>query len=984
MSRKCFLHLCLTIAVMLAGLAAPLVQPSVAFGAAPPDQPENYLPAKGAVDQSLMPTLVSDNFFDFDYDTHIASQWQVATAANHNTNQDGSYKKTAYDSGTDSSNLVSIDVPLGYLDYSNTYWWHVRYRDSSPEWSEWSDETSFITVAAPQADFTADPNEAGVGQTVYFTDASSGGVAPLSYQWDFGDSSGSTDPSPTHNYSSAGTYSVTLTITDAAGGTNTATKANYITVVAGLHADFSADRTAVVVGQNVTFTNKTSGGGTWVLYEWDFGDGATYSTYSKDVQPTHFYASVGPYTVALTATNLWSRDSDNETKTNYITVSAVLAVDFRADKVVAAVGQTIQFTDLSTGGVTPLTYKWHFNNDTIVDSTAQNPSYSYSSVGTYTVVLTVTDSAANQDTETKTNYVTVITVDITPPVISAVSATGITTTSATIIWTTDEPATGQVEYGLDRTYGSTTALDTSPVTSHGVNLTGLTSETTYHYRVNSADGSGNPAISADYTFTTSDVTGPVISGVTATDVTATGATITWTTNEVATSQIEYGLTEEYGSSTIVDTNLVTSHSVKLTGLKAPKTYHYRVNSADGSGNPAISADYTFTTTDDTSPSKPVVTDDGASTTSLTELHATWTSSDPQSGIVEYQYAIGTTAGGTDVVSWTSVGTNTEVTRTGLTLAWGTAYYFSVKAKNEQGAWSSVGSSNGIQVTDATPPSTPVVTDDGGSTTSTTQLHATWTCNDPESGIEKYQYAIGTTAGGIDVVGWTSVGTSDGVTKTGLKLTVGVTYFFSVRAKNSDGLLSSVGVSDGILVVPPSIGHGTVSAAGGTVQTTDGKITARFPVDAVVGTVTVTIEEIATPSDNSTPEGFTAGNTSFVIKVTDADGKAVVTFSKSIVITLKYSEADVAAGGGDPDNLVLAYWDEAAGEWKALETKVDTTNKTLTLPTTHLSTWAVLARTASAPSGGLPPLVWLLCLVAAVAVVVPIALILARKWFYLKD
>ena len=887
MSKKAFLYLGLVLAVLLSGILVPLGQPSVALGA-DPGQPSNSSPADGATDQTLTPTLVASPYYDSDGDTHAYTHWQIRGASgNYNSN-------LVWQSLYDPSNLESIAVPASTLNYSTAYYWHVQYLDSNGGRSGWSAETSFTTVAAPQAGFSADRTEVGVDQTVYFTDSSSGGVAPLTYQWDFNNDTitDSTEQNPTHSYSSAGTYTVVLTITDAAGGTDPETKASYITVVAGLVADFSADRTAVVVGQTVTFTNKTSGGGTWVSYKWDFGDGTTYSTYSKDVQPTHSYASMGPYTVFLTATNLWGSDSDNETKTNYITVSAVLAVDFSADKVVAAVGQSIQFTDQSAaGGVTPLTYKWDFNNDTIVDSTAQNPSYSYSSVGTYTVVLTVTDSAANQDSETKTDYITVIPVDITPPVTSAVSATSITTTSATIIWTTDEPATSQVEYGLDTTYGSATALDPSPV---------------------------------------------------------------------------------------------TSHSVELTGLKAGKTYYCRVNSADGSGNPAIPADYTFTTPDDTAPSKPVVTDDGASTTSLTELHATWTSSDPQSGIVEYQYAIGTTAGGTDVANWTSVGTNTEVTRTGLKLTWGTAYYFSVKAKNGQGTWSSVGSSNGIQVTDATPPSTPVVTDDGASTRSASQLHATWTCDDPESGIEKYQYAIGTTAGGTDVVGWTSAGTSDGVTRTGLKLTVGVTYYFSVRAENADGLLSGVGVSDGILVAPQGTGEGDISAAGGTVQTGDGRITVVFPADAVAGTVTVAIEQIAPPSDASPPEGFESGIAYFVIEVTDASGKAVVAFSKSIVIRVEYSEADVAAAGGDPDNLVLAYWDEAAGEWKVLETKLNTASMTLGASTSHLTTWAVLARTAPAASGGLPPLVWLLGLIGLVAVVVPAVLIFARKRFYLQD
>jgi len=87
----------------------------------------------------------------------------------------------------------------------------------------------------------------------------------------------------------------------------------------------------------------------------------------------------------------------------------------------------------------------------------------------------------------------------------------------------------------------------------------------------------------------------VISAANYTDITKTGATITWTTSENATSQIEYGLTEEYGSSTTLDTNLVTSHSEELTGLKAGKTYHYRVISKDAANNQAASADATFTT-----------------------------------------------------------------------------------------------------------------------------------------------------------------------------------------------------------------------------------------------------------------------------------------------------------------------------------------------------------------------------------------------------
>ena len=101
--------------------------------------------------------------------------------------------------------------------------------------------------------------------------------------------------------------------------------------------------------------------------------------------------------------------------------------------------------------------------------------------------------------------------------------------------------------------------------------------------------------------------------------------------------------------------------------------------------------------DFTDPTTPVVTDDGAYTYLFTQLHATWSASDPETGIVEYKYCIGTAVGVCDTVGWTSLGVATEVTKTGLNLQDGETYYFNVKARNGAGHWSEVGSSNGITV-----------------------------------------------------------------------------------------------------------------------------------------------------------------------------------------------------------------------------------------------------------------------------------------------
>jgi chitodextrinase len=100
------------------------------------------------------------------------------------------------------------------------------------------------------------------------------------------------------------------------------------------------------------------------------------------------------------------------------------------------------------------------------------------------------------------------------PNISNVAATSISTTGATITWTTDVAATSQVEYGTTTAYGTMTALDASPVTSHTVSLTGLTISTLYHYRVHSKNSAGIESISGDFAFSTSsstDATPPTVS-----------------------------------------------------------------------------------------------------------------------------------------------------------------------------------------------------------------------------------------------------------------------------------------------------------------------------------------------------------------------------------------------------------------------------------------------------------------------------------------
>jgi len=158
----------------------------------------------------------------------------------------------------------------------------------------------------------------------------------------------------------------------------------------------------------------------------------------------------------------------------------------------------------------------------------------------------------------------------------------------------------------------------------------------------------------------------------------------------------------------------------------------------------------------------------------------------------------------------------------------------------------------------------------------------------------------------------------------------------------------------------------LSSDGGSAETSDGQVSTEFPSGAVSGPAMVTIEMETAASLPDVPEAFMIGDTCFVIVALDEDGNEIVTLSQPSTITVKYSGEDLAAADGDPRRLVLAFWDEAAGEWKALKTSVNTADMTLSASTGHLSTWVVLAKTASA-SNGLPLWSWVVIGLFAVVV-----------------
>lgn len=246
---------------------------------------------------------------------------------------------------------------------------------------------TYTTQAAqrPTTDFFAQRTTVRIDSAVNFFDNS--GNSPTSWVWDFGDGDTSHAKNPTHQYDTLGKYTVQLIATNSVGS-DTLKKINYITIrriplepVAG----FTVDNKSPLVNTAVQFTDTTLNE-VWG-WEWDFGDDST----SNEQHPIHTYTSTGTYSVRLIASG--EAGSDTILKQNYITViNEVLVPEARFGYTTNALQAS--FTDSSING--PTYWYWDFDSDMnpgTYTSNDENPTFTYGSAGTYSVCLTVENSA---------------------------------------------------------------------------------------------------------------------------------------------------------------------------------------------------------------------------------------------------------------------------------------------------------------------------------------------------------------------------------------------------------------------------------------------------------------------------------------------------------------------------------------------------------------------------------------------------------------
>lgn len=230
------------------------------------------------------------------------------------------------------------------------------------------------------AGFTSAITTGTCADRIQFTNTSVG--SNLTYLWDFGDGTISTQSNPLKGYSASGTYTVSLTVSN---GTETASASAGVTAVAvsaGPAAGFTINSNPQPLSSNrFNFTNTSThlGFGWNTSYAWDFGDGTTntINTFVYDKR----YAAAGTYYVRLTAV---SSQGCTDVSTHTVTITPSAVASFAAS-INTCSSREINFTNTSVLNTSNL---WNFG-DGSAESTSTNPSHTYASDGTYFVTLTI-------------------------------------------------------------------------------------------------------------------------------------------------------------------------------------------------------------------------------------------------------------------------------------------------------------------------------------------------------------------------------------------------------------------------------------------------------------------------------------------------------------------------------------------------------------------------------------------------------------------
>lgn len=209
-----------------------------------------------------------------------------------------------------------------------------------------------------------------VGNTIQFDSGASSNTVSFAWTFEGGTPATSSEMHPTVTYAEAGTFEISLVLTNPAGSET-------LTQSIDIGEAPTASYTSTSDQMTTMFTNTSTGGDT---YAWDFGDGNT----STEQNPTHTYSMEGMFEVTLNVTN----ECGQSDFTQSISAYAVPTAGASASTNAICQGNTVSFQDESSANVT--SWNWTFEGGTPATSTEQNPTVSYLNPGIYNVTLSVT------------------------------------------------------------------------------------------------------------------------------------------------------------------------------------------------------------------------------------------------------------------------------------------------------------------------------------------------------------------------------------------------------------------------------------------------------------------------------------------------------------------------------------------------------------------------------------------------------------------
>ena len=251
-----------------------------------------------------------------------------------------------------------------------------------------------ITVnQLPDVFVSSNPNPGCVDETVNFFGSS--GFNIILWSWDFGDGNSSNQQNPAHTYTSAGSYNVTLTVTDINGCINTLDPPYVQDISAIPDVDFTWDPDPGCLDAPIQFTGTSTA--TIASWQWNFDDGGTAFVQT----PTHSYSVPGIYNVTLLVT---STDGCINSTSRPVIVNPLPNPSFTTTSPACA-SDSVYFTNLSTspnGYITQWIWDFGDGNTTTIDyPNDPNVAHLYANGGTFEVFLTITDSDGCQNTTSR-------------------------------------------------------------------------------------------------------------------------------------------------------------------------------------------------------------------------------------------------------------------------------------------------------------------------------------------------------------------------------------------------------------------------------------------------------------------------------------------------------------------------------------------------------------------------------------------------------